>query len=65
MTHLKASLLTSAVIALVFGISPPDPDLTGEPFPVPYDPTLLASQQSPTNEPSQVQFRQIEIPTSR
>ena len=65
MTHLRASLLTTAVIALVFGISPSDPDLTGEPFPVPYDPTLLAAHHSPTIEPGQAQFRHIEIPTSR
>jgi hypothetical protein len=49
----------------VFGIRPPEPDLTGEPFPVPYDPTLLAADQSPNIERSQVQFRQIEIPTPR
>jgi hypothetical protein len=59
MTHSRALLLVTAVIALVFGIRPPDPDLTGEPFPVPYDPTLLAllaADQSPNigPEPSSI-----------
>lgn len=65
MTHLRALLLQTAVIALVFGISPPDPDLTGQPSPVPFDHTLLAADQSPNNEQSQVQLRQREIPTPR
>lgn len=60
MAHLRALLLPTAVIALVFGISPPDPDLTGEPLPVPFDHTLLAADQTPSNEQSQVQFRQSE-----
>jgi hypothetical protein len=60
MAHLRALLLLTAVIALVFGISPPDPDLTGEPLPVPFDHTLLAADQAPSNGQSQVQFRQSE-----
>ena len=46
MPHSKALLLLTAVIALVFGISPPDPDLNGEPLRVPFDHTLLAADQS-------------------
>ena len=65
MTHLRALLLPTAVIALVFGISPPDPDLTGEALPVPFDHTLLAADQTPNNEQIQIQFRQSEIPTPR
>ena len=41
--NIKALLLIAAVFALVFGISPPDPDLTGGPSPVPPDPTVLAA----------------------
>jgi hypothetical protein len=63
--HLRALFVPTAVIALVFGISPPDPDLTGEPAPVPFDHTLLVADQSPNNEQSQVQFRQSKIPTPR
>ena len=65
MTRLSALLLVTAVVALVSGIRPPDPDLTGEPFPIPFDPTLLASDQSPNIQQSLVQLRQIEIPTPR
>ena len=58
MTPLRAVLLPTAVIALVFGISPPDPDLTGEPLPVPFDHTLLAADQSPNSQQNQAQFRE-------
>jgi hypothetical protein len=54
MTHLRALLLPTAAIALLFGISPPDPDLTGEPLPVPFDHTLLAAGQSPKSQQNQV-----------
>ena len=60
MTPLRAVLLPTAVIALVFGISPPDPDLTGEPLPVPFDHTLLAADQSPNSQQNQAQFRESE-----
>jgi hypothetical protein len=65
MTQLRALLSATAVIALVFGISPPDPDLTGEPLSVPFDHTLLAADQSPHNEQNEVQFRQSETPRPR
>jgi hypothetical protein len=55
MTGSRASLLPAAVIALVFGLSPPDPNLTGEPLRVPFDHTLLAADQTQGNEQSQVQ----------
>jgi len=55
MGHFRALFVPTAVIALVFGISPPDPDLTGEPAPVPFDHTLMAADQSPSNEQSDVQ----------
>lgn len=60
MTHLRAVLLPTAVIALVFGIRPPDPDLTGEPLP--FDHTLLAADQSPNSQQNQARFRQSETP---
>lgn len=60
MINIRALLQITAVIALVFGVSPPDTDLNTEPFPVPHDPTLIASHESP-NKHSQSQFRQIEI----
>jgi len=62
MTHLRALFLPTAAIALVFGISPPDPDLTGEPLPVPFDHTLLAADQSPNSQQNQIQFRESETP---
>jgi len=62
MTHSRTVLLPTAVIALVFGISPPDLDLTGEPLPVPFDHTLLAADQSPNSQQNQVQFRKSETP---
>jgi hypothetical protein len=55
MTHSKASLLPAAVIALVFGLGPPDPNLTGESFPFPNDWTLLAADDTQATEQSQVQ----------
>ena len=57
MRHIRALLVPTAVIALVFGISPPNPDLTGESAPVPFDHTLMASEQSPSNEQSEVTQR--------
>ena len=44
----KALLLTAAIIALVFGISPPDPDLTGGSSPAPPEPTVLAESVTTT-----------------
>jgi hypothetical protein len=44
----KTSFLIAAVIALVFGISPPDPDLTGGSSPAPADPTILAGESVTT-----------------
>jgi hypothetical protein len=38
----KEPFLIAVVIALVFGISPPDPDLTGGSSPTPPNPTVLA-----------------------
>ena len=58
MAHSRALLLSTAVIALLFGLSPPDPNLTGEPLPLPYDHTLLAADQPQGNEQSQVQLPQ-------
>jgi hypothetical protein len=51
----KASLLPTAVIALVFGLGSPDPNLTGESFPFPNDWTLLAADETRGTEQSQVQ----------
>ena len=51
MTHSKASLLPAAVIALVFGLGPPDANLTGESFPFPNDWTLLAADETQGTEP--------------
>jgi hypothetical protein len=64
MIYIRAFLQTTALIALVFGINPPDTDLNGEPFPVPHDSTLLAADQSPSGEQTQSQFRQIETRTT-
>ena len=58
MVHSIALLLSTAVIALLFGLSPPDPNLSGEPSPLPNDHTLLAAGQPQGNEQSQVQFPQ-------
>jgi hypothetical protein len=55
MAYLRALFVPTAVIALLFGISPPDPDLTGESSPVPFDHTLMAADQSPSKEQSDVQ----------
>lgn len=63
MTHLTAVLLPTAVIALVFGISPPDPDLTGEPLPVPFDHTLLAADQSTNSQQNQGSIPPTRDPT--
>jgi hypothetical protein len=56
----KALVLTTAVVALVFGLSPPDPDLAGGPSPAPPDPTVLAADPSPPNEQSE----QVDQPAS-
>jgi hypothetical protein len=42
MIHIRALLQIIAVIALVFGISPPDTDLNGEATPVPHDTSYAA-----------------------
>jgi hypothetical protein len=55
MTHSREWLLPAAVIALVFGLSPPDPNLTGEPLPLPNDYTILAAEEPQSNKQSQVQ----------
>ena len=60
MIHIRTLLQTTAVIALVFGISPPDPHLSGEPSPVPRGATLLAADQSPSQQSQSL--RQIEPP---
>ena len=54
MTHSRAWLV-AAVIALVFGLRPPDPNLIGEPLPLPNDYTFLAADETQSNEGSQVQ----------
>lgn len=58
MAHSRALLISTAVIALLFGLSPPDPKLVGEPMPLPNDHTLLAADQPQANEQSHVQFPQ-------
>jgi hypothetical protein len=55
MTHSRVSLVIAAVIALVFGLSPPDPNLTGESSPFPHDWTLLAAAETQNSDQSQVQ----------
>ena len=55
MTHSRAWLVSAAVIALVFGLRPPDPILVGEPSPLPNDYTFLSADQTQINEESQVQ----------
>ena len=44
----RTPFLIAAAIALVFGISPPDPDLTGGSSPAPPDPTMLAGESVTT-----------------
>ena len=55
MTQPRAWLVLAAVIALVFGLRPPDPNLIGEPLPLPNDYTFLAADETQSNEGSQVQ----------
>ena len=59
----KALVLTG-VFALVFGISPPDPDLTGGSSPAPPDPTVLAADASPSNEQSELPITQVDQPAA-
>jgi hypothetical protein len=43
MTHSRKLLASAAVFALLFGIELPDPNLTGEHFPLPSDQTRVAA----------------------
>jgi hypothetical protein len=53
MTHSRAWLSTAAVFALLFGLNFPDPNLTGEPSPLPYD--WLAAGETQGKDQTQVQ----------
>jgi hypothetical protein len=43
MTHSRSWLATAAAFSLLFGIELPDPNLTGEHFPLPTDPMVAAA----------------------
>jgi hypothetical protein len=60
MIHIKALLQTTAIIALVFGINPPDTDLNGEPFPISTSPV----GQSTSMDESQSSIPPIETRTT-
>jgi hypothetical protein len=46
MTHSRSWLATAAAITLLFGIELPDPQLTGEHFPLPTDPMVAAADNT-------------------
>jgi hypothetical protein len=46
MTHSRSWLATAAAFSLLFGIELPDPNLTGEHFPLPTDPMVAAADRA-------------------
>jgi hypothetical protein len=55
MTHARASLASAAVFALLFGLEYPNPNLSGEPAPLPYDRTMTLAANEAPNDQAQVQ----------
>ena len=52
MTQLRALLVSTAAIALLFGLEFPDPKLNGEPSPLPNDHTMvLAADEGQSGQP--------------
>jgi hypothetical protein len=51
MTQARAWLAPAAALALLFGLEYPNPDLSGEPSPLPNDHTMvLAANEAPNDE---------------
>jgi len=49
MTHLRTLLVSSAAIALTFGLQFPDPKLIGEPSPLPIDGVIVLAANDVTS----------------
>ena len=52
MTHSRSWLATAAAMSLLFGIELPNPQLTGEHFPLPTDPMVAAVDGANPAEPA-------------
>jgi hypothetical protein len=55
MTQSRACLVSTAVIALLFGLEFPDPKLSGEPSPIPYDHTMEIAGVTPDQRQTQTE----------
>jgi hypothetical protein len=55
MTQSRACLVSTVVIALLFGLEFPDPKLSGEPSPIPYDHTMEIAGVTPDQRQTQTE----------
>jgi hypothetical protein len=53
MTQCRTWLASAAVIALLFGLDFPNPQLTGEPAPLPNDHTMVMAEASSSDQQAQ------------